>query len=148
VSQHLVHASCVCFGNRGVLIRGASGSGKSDLVLRLIDGEGFGLGPIARRAKLVADDQVLLNIKTGALFASPPQTLAGKLEIRGQGIIETDFIANIKIHLVVDLVSPAEIERMPEDFDLKTELHGIEVKRIKIFAEAASAPARIRAFLS
>ena len=55
-----VHATAIAFGNRGVLIRGAPGSGKSELALRMIDNLGFGRGTKPLRAKLIADDQVLL----------------------------------------------------------------------------------------
>lgn len=125
-------------GGQGVIIRGASGSGKSDLVLRLIDGYG---------AKLVADDQVILQMKNDGLYASPPEILAGKLEIRGQGIVDMAYCAEIKIEAVIDLVPLENIERMPEPDQLKTTLEQVQLPRLKLHARVASAPARIRAFL-
>ena len=133
-----VHASCVSIGGVGILIRGTSGSGKSDLVLRLID---------AYDAKLVADDQVELQLRDNALYASPPANLAGQLEIRGQGIVTVEYMAPIKISAVIDLAPLAEIDRMPEAQDLQTTLEGIELPRLKLYAPAPSAPARIKAFL-
>ena len=99
----LIHASCVEWLGKGILIRGKSGAGKSDLALRLIDAG----------AVLVADDQVLLENKT----ASAPERLRGLLEVRGLGIVRLPFIEKTTIALTVDLCSAAEIERLPKRFD-------------------------------
>jgi hypothetical protein len=72
-----VHASCVLLGGKGVLLLGASGSGKSDLALRLIH-EG---------ATLVADDRTVLKVAKGAIMAAAPTTTRGLMEVRGLGII-------------------------------------------------------------
>jgi HPr kinase/phosphorylase len=133
-----VHASCVAFGDLGVLIRGPSGCGKSDLVLRLID---------APDVTLVADDQVVLEIENGALVASPPASLAGKLEIRGQGIVVVGYRRRVNIDIVVDLVPLADIERMPEPGEMHITVETVRLPRLKLFGPSASAPARIRAFL-
>ncbi len=75
-SSVLAHATCVLCGARGAaLLRGPSGSGKSDLALRLIDGG----------AKLVADDQVVLTRRGAVLWAAPPTALADRIEVRGVG---------------------------------------------------------------
>ena len=93
--RELVHASCVAFstgrglevapaaagapaGPIAVLLRGPSGAGKSDLALRLID----------QGARLVADDQTELTPSDGVLLARAPQTIQGKMEVRGLGIAE------------------------------------------------------------
>jgi HPr kinase/phosphorylase len=143
----LVHASCVAFGTKGVLVRGKSGSGKSDLVLRLIDAAGFGLGETPLRAKLVADDQVVLTRVGDFVHASPPPTLAGKLEIRGQGIVDIVWTENVALCLVIDLAPLSEIPRMPEPHDLATSLLGIEVPRLVLDPASDSAPTRVRSFL-
>src|SRR5690606_32729552 len=70
-----IHATCVALGDTGILLRGRSGSGKSDLALRLIDGG----------ALLVADDRVALSLEGGRVIARPPAALAGYLEVRGVG---------------------------------------------------------------
>ena len=139
MSPQNLHASCVAIGDHGLLIRGASGTGKSDLVLRLIDEN--------RNATLVADDQVMITEEAGILFASPPQNLAGKLEIRGQGIVTRAYLAKVKLSHIIDLVAPTEITRMPEIAELQTTLLGFGFPRLKLDADQASAPARIRAFL-
>lgn len=99
----VLHATCVEWFGRGVLIRGKSGAGKSDLALRLIDAG----------AALVADDQVLLE--NG--IASAPARLQGLLEVRGFGIVKLPFAETTTIALTVDLCSADEIERLPDRFD-------------------------------
>ena len=99
----LVHAACVEWLGAGILIRGKSGAGKSDLALRLIDAG----------AALVADDQVLLE--NG--IASAPARLQGLLEVRGFGIVKLPFAETTTIALTVDLCSADEIERLPDRFD-------------------------------
>ncbi len=139
-----IHASCVAFGGKAVLIRGPSGSGKSELVMRLIDGEGFGLGHTPQRATLVADDQVILTLINDKIYAKPASALAGLLEIRGQGIMSLDYVQDIVLSLVVDLVPASEISRMPEPDELSTMILGVELPRLAIDGHAAAAPAKLR----
>jgi HPr kinase/phosphorylase len=139
MNTFIVHASCIVLGKAGLLIRGPSGSGKSDLVLRLID---------SGDAQLVADDQVQLEFKQGGLYAYPPPCLAGKLEIRGQGIVELPYVSGVKITAVIDLVPLTDIERMPHPSDLRTTFEDVSLPCLKLFAPSSSALARIRAFLS
>src|SRR3546814_8932333 len=82
-----IHASCVAAGNGGVLILGQSGQGKSDLALRLID----------RGARLVADDRCDIWHERGRLWCRPPENLAGKLEVRGIGIVERPWTAQVPL---------------------------------------------------
>jgi HPr kinase/phosphorylase len=93
-----IHASCVVRGEAGVLLLGPAGSGKSDLVLRLLD-LGF---------SLVADDRV--DIADG--MARPPAELAGLLEVRGLGIIRLNHVAPARLALAVSLDGAGE--RLPE----------------------------------
>ena len=74
----LLQATCVAIDGRGVLIRGAPGSGKSSLALALID----------RGAVLVGDDGVELSPQGEQLHASPPPNTAGLLEVRNVGLIK------------------------------------------------------------
>lgn len=101
-----VHASCVVIGATGVLLRGPSGSGKSDLALRLIDGG----------ARLVADDRVDLerDPDSGGLLAAAPRALAGLIEVRGLGIVRLPAVARARLGLVVDLCAAAAVPRLPE----------------------------------
>ncbi len=143
-----IHASCVAFGNRAVLIRGKPGSGKSDLVLQLIDGQGYGLGARLLRAKLVADDQVILLRENDAVFAAPPKILAGKLEIRGRGIVTIPQELKAKLFCIVDLKPQSEIIRMPEAQDMLTDILGLSFPRYSIDPVASSAAAQIRSMLT
>ena len=88
-----IHASCVAVGRKGILLLGASGAGKSDLALRLID-EG---------AVLVADDRTDLFVRRGKLFARAPRILAGLIEVRGLGIVRLRRHKEIAVALVVQL---------------------------------------------
>jgi len=127
-----IHGVCVDIGGTGVLIRGPSGSGKSDLALRLIDGG----------ARLVADDQVEVRLRDGAAIAAPPQTLAGYLEVRGIGIIAVDCVAEARLGLIVDLADDGAIERMPEP---RTEaMEGVTLPVIRLDPFAVSAAAKLR----
>ena len=105
--QTLVHATCIAIGAddgwRGVLLTGPSGSGKSDLALRLLD-RGF---------TLVSDDRTIVHRDGPSLIASAPATIRGKLEVRGVGIVDVDTVANVPVALVVELTG--DIERMPDD---------------------------------
>jgi HPr kinase/phosphorylase len=122
-SQQRMHGSCVARGGQAVLLIGPPGSGKSDLVLRLL-GRGF---------DLVADDQV--DIANGLVTA--PAALAGLLEVRGLGIFRLPYAPSARLALVVDLVTRAE--RLPEPA-----IHaGLNVPLVHIDADAASAPDRV-----
>ena len=140
-----VHGTCVAFGRFGVLFRGPSGSGKSSLALCLIDAEGFGIGQRKLKARLVADDQVVLQQKGSTILASPPNSLSGKLEIRGLGIVILDYLRQVEIRLVVDLVPPNSIARMPDSADTEVDLLGATLPRLALDGQMADAPAKLRA---
>jgi len=99
-----VHGTSIAIEQQAVLLRGPPGSGKSDLALRLID-EG---------ALLIADDQTELRLEDGRIFASAPPPIAGLMEVRGVGLISAPSTAKAALALVVDLVPPALIERLPD----------------------------------
>lgn len=127
-----VHASCVEIAGTGVLLRGPSGSGKSDLALRLIDGG----------ARLVADDRVDLTIEDAGLVASAPQALSGMIEVRGVGLAQLPSVARARIGMVIDLVDDDTVERLPEPAVCR--LLGIDVRQIRLAAHSASAAAKVR----
>ena len=100
----VLHASAVALGRQGLLILGASGAGKSALALSLM---AFG-------ACLVADDRTRLRSACGALWASCPETIAGRIDARGIGILTAEPLPRARITAVVDLDHP-ESERLPPD---------------------------------
>ena len=130
-----IHATAVVIDNRCILLRGPSGAGKSDLALRLIDGG----------AMLVADDRTELIRKEGDLIARCPSTIAGKLEVRGVGILTLPYVSPATVSMVVDLVLPKEVDRLPEAACV--ELLGEELRQISLAPFEASAPAKVRLVL-
>ena len=130
LSSEILHASTVAKDGRAVLITGPSGSGKSDLALRLLD-RGFAL---------VSDDQTLVRREGDRLIASAPATIAGKLEVRGIGIVQMEPAGDMPVALLVELTS--DIQRMPDD-SRERPILGISVPLISIDAMAASAPSKV-----
>ena len=118
-----IHGTLVCFNDEGILLIGNSGSGKSDLALRLIQEKG---------AKLVADDRVDIENIHGELYGSAPKEIAGKIEIRGLGIAHIDFVPKERITLCIELcLDRREIERMPmPDY---VDFLGVSVTKIKLY---------------
>jgi serine kinase of HPr protein (carbohydrate metabolism regulator) len=145
--EALIHGTCLALGAEGVLLLGQPGSGKSDLALRLIDAAGTGLSGRPRAARLVADDQVVVRKAQGSLMASAPAALAGKVEIRGLGIVDIPAQAEVALRLAVRLTPAADIERLPDLSRARMEILGIAIPLVLIDPENASAPARIRAAL-
>lgn len=144
-----IHASCVVCGGAGVvfgtpadggvLLLGNSGSGKSDLALRLI----------AMGARLVADDRCEVFFDGAALCARPPRTIAGLIEIRGLGVVLLPFVPEARIVLVVR-TSGDHLQRLPEQRRYKPPPAAalpehLRPPEIFIDAPAASAPAKILA---
>jgi serine kinase of HPr protein (carbohydrate metabolism regulator) len=135
-----LHGTAVAVDGRAVLLRGPSGAGKSDLALRLI--AGCAHWPLAAgRPMLVADDQVEVVLDNGALIVSPPSSLAGRLEVRGVGIVAVPHLDRAKLALVIDLVSLEAVPRMPEPDT--TVVQGIAVPRLALHAFSASTPASV-----
>jgi serine kinase of HPr protein (carbohydrate metabolism regulator) len=129
-----VRGTTVAIGGRGVLLRGESGSGKSDLALRLID----------RGAGLVSDDYTEVRREGGRLLAGAPAAIAGKIEIRGVGVVEVESVSHIPLCLLVDL------DRTPERFPeaaSHAELAGTSLPAVSLAALEASAPLKVEAAL-
>jgi HPr kinase/phosphorylase len=130
-----VHATAIAIGKTGVLLLGPSGSGKSDLALRLID-DG---------ARLIADDQVILSRNGERLLANPPPALAGRIEVRGIGIVALDggkVWRKMPVGLAVELVPEDKIERLPEP--ATREFLGVTLKLIRLNPFELSAVAKLK----
>lgn len=100
----ILHASCIAHSGRGLLILGPSGSGKSTLALELM---AFG-------AALVADDRTILNVRQGRIIADAPDSIRGRIEARGVGILNAQAYGPVELALAVDLERP-EPDRLPPD---------------------------------
>ena len=131
LSSETTHASTVAVDGRAVLISGPSGSGKSDLALRLLD-RGF---------TLVSDDQTIVRREGNRLIASAPPTIKGKLEIRGVGIVEMETVTDVPVALYVELTS--EIVRLPDDRRERPVL-GVNRPLISVDGQTASAASKPR----
>lgn len=132
-----IHATAVAITGRGVVLMGPSGSGKSDLALRLMD----------RGARLIADDQLLVSVHEGQLFLSPPPAIAGLIEVRGVGILPCAGFAaeeSCPAALVVDLSAPPDRLPQPET----VEIAGIPLPLVRLHAFHASAPIKVEQALA
>lgn len=140
----LIHATALVAGEHGVIVRGPSGVGKSDLALRVL-----ALSPgslLAEPVRLVADDRVAVSRGTGGLMISAPPAIAGKLEVRGLGIVDLPAAAiaagPVRLTLVVDLTaSRAEVERLPEWG--KTEILGVPLPFLRLYPFEISAAIKL-----
>ena len=142
----LVHATAVAlldatgpFGGRidgAVLLLGESEAGKSDVALRLI----------AAGAKLIADDQTVLFLERGLLYADAPPALSGSMEIRGLGIVRMGRASASRVILAIRLAEEDSVARLPEPtfYALPTSLQAdVKVPLIMLNAYEASTPAKI-----
>lgn len=139
-AAELVHATAIAAGGKAALIRGLSGSGKSDLALRCL-----ALGPssiLPDCAVLVADDQVMLERWDGQVTVSCPPPIRGKLEVRGLGIVTVPSVAAARLTLIVDLVATDILERLPDPAPAAM-LLGLEFTLLRLQAFEASAPAKL-----
>jgi HPr kinase/phosphorylase len=123
-----IHASAVLAGARGLLIRGPSGSGKSRLVLSLLQAAA---GDRLVFARLVADDRVHVEAVHGRLLARPPAPLAGYLEVRGLGILQLQYEPMAVVSLVVDL-DVAASPRLPDTAAAQTDVAGVTIRRLGV----------------
>jgi serine kinase of HPr protein (carbohydrate metabolism regulator) len=131
-----VQATCVAIDGMGVLLRGPPGSGKSELALQLIDGG----------ARLVGDDGVDLRVQGERLFArlprGAPESVAGRIELRGLGILPVPSVSEAPLDLVIDLVAANALERLPAP--MTVELLGVALPLLRLSAAEPSAAAKVR----
>ncbi len=137
--MELMHASCVVFQEAGLLLRGAAGVGKSDLVLRLIDRHG---------AQLVADDQTCLEREDGQVFASAPAKLKGWLQVTNIGFVQRPVCARTPLMAVIDLVPTDQRAALPLIApDETTKILSLALPRVTLCSFDVSAPEKISALL-
>jgi serine kinase of HPr protein (carbohydrate metabolism regulator) len=131
LSAETLHASAIAINGRAVLLTGPSGAGKSDLALRLLN-RGF---------TLVSDDQTIVRKDGDRLLASSPPNIAGKIEVRGIGIVEIEQVDNVPLALIVELTSN-QIQRLPDD-SRERPILGVKLPLVTIDALTASAPSKV-----
>ena len=134
LSSETIHVSSVAIDGRAVLIGGRSGAGKSDLALRLID----------RGATLVSDDYTFVRRLKDRAFASAPERIAGKIEVRGVGIVEMATAQDVPVALYVDL--SGEPVRLPEAAE-RIAVAGIPIPSVALDGHHFSAPLKVEAAL-
>jgi len=132
-----VHASVVAINGQAVMLRGPSGSGKSDLSLRLID-EG---------AELVSDDYVELHTQESQIMAKAPPPIQGLIEVRGMGLMKLPFRHEVPLAIVFDLALQKNIDRLPAR-DTLFFADGVGVPLLRIEGLAPSSPAKVRLALA
>ena len=125
------HSTSVVIEDLGILIRGQSGSGKSDLALRLIDSG----------ATLISADVTICKKIGDYLYLFSHSDTRGLLEVREIGIMTVPYVENIKLTLVVELVEE-KLERIPRM--MSCNILGVKFPKIKIFGKSSSAVAKIK----
>jgi len=145
-AQAQIHASALVIGEKGVLIRGASGAGKSALALAMIEAaRSAGLF-----ASLIGDDRVLLSRAGLHVVARPHPAIAGLIEKRGQGLASVKHEPGALLSCVIDLIAQgapgADVPpRMPDAQDLIAIIESVELPRLMLPAGLASVDAARRA---
>jgi serine kinase of HPr protein (carbohydrate metabolism regulator) len=135
-----LHGTAICVGDRAVLIRGSPGTGKSDLALRCLAMAPSAL--ITAPAQLVADDQVLVSREGSRLRVTAPDTIRGKLEVRGLGIVTVPHAASAYLRLIAELADPGSIERLP-DPPATAEVMGLTLPLLRLAPFEAAAPIKL-----
>lgn len=135
-----VHATAISAAGRAVLIAGPSGSGKSDLALRCL-----AMTPMdgSSRFELVSDDRCIIRRDGDLLLVNAPQTIAGRLEVRGVGVIMLPHVEDARVVLVAELeTGTLAIERMPDAADY-VDFLGVRVPKLRLRPFEPSAPLKL-----
>lgn len=127
MTAQTIHATSIAIDGRAILLLGPSGAGKSDLALRLID----------RGASLISDDYTTLICKNGQLVANPPETIAGRIEIRHIGIVHLPYVTDVTVALAIRLEEKPE--RMP-DLPAAIDVNGVTLPLVALAGLEPSAP--------
>lgn len=106
-----IHGTALIADGTGILILGASGSGKSELALDLIDQCRMRGKP----AMLIGDDRLFVEKRPDGIYASVPETIAGLVEVRGSGVHQIDHQPEGRIDFAVRLAEPEKALRMAEN---------------------------------
>lgn len=136
-----IHATSIAIDGRAAIIRGPSGAGKSDLALRILALPASALIP--HPARLVSDDYCEIEADGDRLRVRAPVTLAGRIEVRGVGIVPVPSLHEAVAALVVDLVTPPRLlERLPDPIP-RVSLLGVSLPLLHLSPFESSAPAKL-----
>jgi len=135
----LVYGTCVALGANAAILVGASCSGKSDLALRFVLSTPADLEP-----GLIADDQVRVSLSAGRLIATAPESIAGLIEVRGLGVIPLPARKTAEVKLIVRLVDPEAVPRMPPSPPPTQKVGGIDLPVLMLTPFESSAPFKLR----
>ncbi|WP_404400658.1 HPr kinase/phosphorylase [Pelagibacterium halotolerans] len=124
--KHNTHGTGILVAHHGILLTGVSGAGKSLLALDLLEQAQLR----GEDAFLISDDRVDLSVDEDGLVMEPPATIEGMIELRGRGIIKLPYAKSAHVHLVVEFVDT--MERLLEESELTTQIHGIWVPRCPV----------------
>ncbi|MFD0985526.1 HPr kinase/phosphorylase [Methyloligella solikamskensis] len=136
----MLYGTCVAFGQNAILLRGRSGAGKSDLALRCLALQDPKFPPM-----LVSDDQVRVAPDAdGGVTAAPPERLAGKMEVRGLGIVEMPYLPQARLMVICDLVPDEEVPRMLPEQPQTASVVGASLPIIKLAAFHPSSALKVK----
>ncbi len=130
MTDEIIHATAVAINGHGILLLGPSGSGKSDLAIRLID----------RGARLISDDAVVVSSPDATPILKAAPNIEGLIEVRGVGICTIEAVSSAPLRMAIELAS--EIERMPKE-NLTTKVAGFDVPLVKFRAFESSSAIKI-----
>ncbi len=135
----LFYGTCVALGADAVILTGPSGSGKSDLALRFI----YQTPPELEPA-LVADDQIYVEARDGRVIAAPPPAIAGRIEVRGLGILDVPHRGEAEIKFIIHLTGGDHVPRLPPARLAQQTVCGIPVPVLVLSPFDASTPIKLR----
>lgn len=138
----LIHATLISSEQRGALLIGASGTGKSDLALRLIS-INFTKEFCNQQPQLIADDQVELLVSDGKLYGQAPKPLQGLLEVHNLGIVKVPYGAKSEINLCVQLTPGQNPERLPPSPPPTKKIEGVSLPLIKLDPHQQTSPQKL-----
>ena len=138
-----IHGTAIAIEEKAALIRGASGSGKSDLAYRCI--QFAKTDPDIKNCMLVTDDRAIITSENKSLLVEPPENISGKIELRGIGIIPIPYIKRAELKIVIDLVNSENVPRLQIPFNPEstTQILDQKIPNIKLSAKEPSAHLKV-----
>ena len=146
VTRRTIHGTLLYIFNRGVLIVGESGTGKSRIARDMLTHmNSFGQCGLVRSGRLVADDIIEMEATSRGPIGTAPQALFGLLEISGMGIIDVHRIfgpSMVRRSSPIDIIvcleeSPDTLTDAPKMTESLNSLLGSDIPVIHLAAGAS-----------